>query len=865
MIRPIQRRWIGAFFLPLLGMAAACSEDPPSLIVHVATSLVPGAEFDRVETDIVGNEPVTSGVIALRHVEATASFGEPYAQGKPVADFNEVAPGIVTVRVRLVRPDGRRLLERRVRVTLQQSKAAFVLVVHMSRECLDVTCPNAGGDSALSECLAGQCVDPRCNPPATDFCPPSIFCNTVAECAPTAPCASSLCVDGICEASANDGACTASEWCDPTAGCMPLQMLDAGATDASLLDGGMDSSHDAELDAMEVIDSAATDAFVTDAGPVCGTICVSDWDPCRFDYWDCTDGTPVCAGRMQRSIGAHCAPGAICSEFGSCDPCEEALDCLVDGCVPGRTSCSRGYSDCIPNGMPPLPEGTECASGSVCSAAGACWPIAGTVPCDIGCDHGSYDYASGSPVCVLDGSPSAPGLSCGANQVCDGTGTCVDCIFGASCTAGCALGYTTCGAGPMCMPSGGGNAPAGTSCGSGRVCNSAGVCADCLARAVCEPALECQIKLVDCSRGPQCLLASNRPAGTPCSGGICTGNGACAQPITATTIHNDGTHACAVMTDGSLVCWGDNSSGELGVGDGSFPYATKYTVAGLANVVEVATTEQRTCARTMSGEVYCWGRNFVGEIGNGTTTPSSTPVHVTLPSPAISISVTQGNTCAVLNTGSVRCWGIGYAGVIGNGATMDALVPTPVTGLTDALRVYLSPELACALRTNGHVSCWGAGGVGNGTSASTTPVEVSGLDQVIDVSLTPDFSGACAVRTGGEVWCWGNSASEVALPFADAVDIELSSSFNCIRRSSGSVWCAGNNYNGQLGRGPIMAEPANPYGPVTGLGAVTQISQRGCARVSTSTWYCWGNNYNGQLGNGTSGDSYNVPVLVEAP
>lgn len=732
--------------LLLLGVAlAACSDSSPSLTVRVATSLVPGPEFAHVEVDIIDNATATSGVSAIRHSDATASFGEAYADGKQVASFEGVGAGELTVRVRLLQPDGSRLLERRVRVTISSDTPNYVLVVHMSRECVSVECPNPAGDSALTECLAGQCVDPRCNPPAAEFCPASIFCNSVADCGPVASCAQMACVDGICESSTRENACDAAEWCDPdvTAGCTPFVAVDAGVPDAGMMDMGSDAMEDAGVMDAGIPDAFMPDSPTVDSGPVCGTICASETDPCRFDYWDCSSGTPTCAGRMQRPTGTSCGVGLVCDIYGYCNPCVPGAECLAGGCSPGQMDCTDGYENCVATGEPALPEGTACADGWECSADARCLPLPGAIPCDENCLHGYIDLSGGVAVCVPDGTFAPPGGYCGAGRSCNSTGSCVACVGFQPCNYGCNVGVISCSDGPVCIPTGSDDhLPAGTVCGAGRVCDGLGTCGDCTAGEVCAPELECQYRLIDCSRGRQCMLASNRPFGTPCAGGVCDGDGACALPLNASYVTNDGTHACALMVDGTVQCWGQNMAGELGNGSGDFPLTTKYTVAGLTNVAEIATADQRSCARTSSGAVYCWGRNYSGEIGDGTTNPSAVPVAVTLPNPAISISASQSNTCAVLNTGSVMCWGNNAVGLLGNGTTMDSLTPTLVTGLSDASKVYVVGTKACALRTNGHVSCWGQGGMGNGASASLVPVEVTGLDQVMDLSLANENNEA---------------------------------------------------------------------------------------------------------------------------
>ncbi|MBK8172519.1 MAG: hypothetical protein IPK60_19570 [Sandaracinaceae bacterium] len=196
-------------------------------------------------------------------------------------------PGTYVAIVSLLRTDGSTLIRRRVRVILASD---FVLVVHLTRDCVGVTCPQAGGSAALTECLDGQCVDARCNPPDPTFCPDITFCLTDTECPATASCATGRCVGGVCEEEMNTDGCTLNAYCDPdpvTGGCMPLAMT----PDAGVLEDGV------VLD-MQIYDDASSDAsLVPDAGltVICGTVCTLTDVPCAVGYWLCAPGSaPVC-------------------------------------------------------------------------------------------------------------------------------------------------------------------------------------------------------------------------------------------------------------------------------------------------------------------------------------------------------------------------------------------------------------------------------------------------------------------------------------------------------------------------------------------------------------------------------------------
>ena len=87
-----------------------------------------------------------------------------------------------------------------------------------------------------------------------------------------------------------------------------------------------------------------------------------------------------------------------------------------------------------------------------------------------------------------------------------------------------------------------------------------------------------------------------------------------------------------------------------------------------------------TCALLSGGTLRCWGYNQYGQLGNGTTTNSSVPVVVSGITNAVAVAAGNGYTCVMLSGGSVQCWGYNYDGELGNGTTTNSSVPVTVTG-----------------------------------------------------------------------------------------------------------------------------------------------------------------------------------------
>lgn len=137
--------------------------------------------------------------------------------------------------------------------------------------------------------------------------------------------------------------------------------------------------------------------------------------------------------------------------------------------------------------------------------------------------------------------------------------------------------------------------------------------------------------------------------------------------LVATSIGAGSIHTCATLTDGTVRCWGDNFYGELGNGSptttGCGCSTTPVRVSGITNPAAVAAGLVYTCAMLSDGTVQCWGANFYGQLGNGSLTGSSVPTTVSGITDAIAIATAVSDpTCAVLSGGSIQCWGYNYYG-----------------------------------------------------------------------------------------------------------------------------------------------------------------------------------------------------------
>ena len=354
-------------------------------------------------------------------------------------------------------------------------------------------------------------------------------------------------------------------------------------------------------------------------------------------------------------------------------------------------------------------------------------------------------------------------------------------------------------------------------------------------------------------------------------------DGAVHSNLKLTSISSSQWHVCAVTSASSVVCWGNNQNGQLG--NGTTKENLDPVTALPSGMVAVAAGYFHSCALTTSGSAWCWGLGgTLGNGGSGSDSPSA--VSVVGLTKAHALAAGDGHTCAITDTG-VMCWGSNYHGELGNGSTTDALLPVAVSGLgSGVVAIAAGAAHTCAANATGDVLCWGWnkwGQLGDGTTSDRlVPVTVSGVSNV--VALAAGELHTCALTADGADFCWGaNGGGQVgdgtqsSVPVSVPVTVSGLSSgvasiaagldFTCAVTSVGAAFCWGDNYARQLGDNSdaeYRLVPSPVFGLSSGVVAIAGGDAHACAITTAGGGLCWGS-----LALGNASTTYSpVPIGV---
>jgi len=357
------------------------------------------------------------------------------------------------------------------------------------------------------------------------------------------------------------------------------------------------------------------------------------------------------------------------------------------------------------------------------------------------------------------------------------------------------------------------------------------------------------------------------------------------------TLDAGGDTTCSILADETLVCWGSNAMGQLGIGStssSSVPVTVSLPVGAVP--VSVAVGGEHVCVVMADGDVLCWGANDRGQLGAGFICIYGSisngcngnfgienPVQANLPNGLNATAITAGDrhTCALLENGRIYCWGANDDGQLGIGSTTDQSSSLMVLqGFERAIRVEAGSEHTCAILTNDSLKCWGGntfGQLGDGdTQSSSTPSAVS---MPIGRSILDIATGGyhtCALLDSGAVHCWGRNSygqlgdgttigtitpTAISLPNGSlASSITAGEGHTCVITQRHDLLCWGSNQNGLIGGGSAFNTTPAALNPSIELDAilVTAGGRHTCLLMVTMDVECIGKNADGQLGDSTT-------------
>ena len=295
--------------------------------------------------------------------------------------------------------------------------------------------------------------------------------------------------------------------------------------------------------------------------------------------------------------------------------------------------------------------------------------------------------------------------------------------------------------------------------------------------------------------------------------------------------------------------------------------------------------EDHSCAITESKELYCWGFNKKGQLGNGGTKSSAKPYLVTGVGPAAQLAAGWRHSCMVDTSHAVFCWGWNKFGQLGVGEfKKDKYVPTKVTfgfnkaGLAMDIAIGAGSTHSCLLDNANSVWCWGNNGEGQlglgNNKSQASPVKVGG---VVATLLGAGRAHTCAKTSSDGLTCWGSneygqfgsgdkvsSTSPVTTTMpSDIQKLAMGVSHSCIIGIDQKLWCFGANADGQLGVGDYVEKtvPQFVMSDVQNAGAGYKHT---CAVDLNFKLYCWGKSSWGQLGTGVERVvGYNLPREIQ--
>jgi len=338
-------------------------------------------------------------------------------------------------------------------------------------------------------------------------------------------------------------------------------------------------------------------------------------------------------------------------------------------------------------------------------------------------------------------------------------------------------------------------------------------------------------------------------------------------------------HSVAVREDGTVWAWGNNARGCLGRpgGPGSLS-DTAQQVAGVADIVAVAAGYCHTYALDRNGDMWAWGDNYWGQLGNGGPDDSITPVRIAALSGVAAVAAGLHHGLALLGDGTVQAWGDNQHGQLGRDNFEDAGLPGTVTELQGVTALAGGREHSLALLDDGTMAAWGNGSwgeIGNGeTRYPARAAQAQGVSGATVISTGPFARHTLAGSPAG-VLSWGDNeegqlgngsqaSSNRPVQVTDLVDVvslATGSDHSVAALGDGTAWAWGYNQRDQLGNGGLGIRQTAPV-QVLGISDVRMVSAGelfSLALLGNGTVWGWGANGQGQIGDGDAAPSRDEP------
>ncbi len=373
--------------------------------------------------------------------------------------------------------------------------------------------------------------------------------------------------------------------------------------------------------------------------------------------------------------------------------------------------------------------------------------------------------------------------------------------------------------------------------------------------------------------------------------------GLCATGLAATSLAIVGV-AIAPAADAAAPpstpwTFGENSFGQLGNGT-TTTRRSGAPVNGLKGVIDIHGGREHVVALKSDGTVWTWGSNVEGQQGRGTTANSLVPTQVTsLGTNNVAVETGHNHTVVLKSNGQVWTFGLNSDGQLGDGSTTMRRSPVQVSGIDDATGIAAGRDMSYAIRAGGQLWGWGRndeGQLGDGTTTRRlTPVRVGTSINFANVkTMTGGRDHGVAVKTDGSVWAWGSNdygqvgdgtTTDKLTPVAidingataglgTAIDAAAGAHHSYALRTDGTVASWGRNYRHELGDGTATqrTRAVNVLG-VTGATSLGSGRDMGNVTLSDGRVKAWGHNLYGQLGDGTTTDRTSavfVPGITNA-